>query len=182
MFANSGSPCTVYSTGSFENEAPKSQKRSTQNSKVKHPNLVLCCGHLASVTAVCSRLHLVQVRWSSFQSNRSYWLPFFLVVGGFFLDIVPCPFSDRSAVLLSSSVPQASPLGSGLWKLNVSVLEEPDYFRLISDFWSGWRHRMPAFASLSDWWEMGKSRIKGLTIDYCCRRSQSKSQERDLLA
>ena len=41
---------------------------------------------------------------------------------------------------------------------------------------------MPAFASLSDWWEMGKSCIKGLTIDYCCRRSQSKSQERDLLA
>ena len=73
-------------------------------------------------------------------------------------------------------------MGSGLWKLNVSVLEEPDYFRLISDFWPGWRHRMPAFASLSDWWEMGKSRIKGLTIDYCCRRSQSKSQERDLLA
>lgn len=98
------------------------------------------------------------------------------------MDIVPCPFSDRSAVLLSSSVPQAAPLGSGLWKLNVSVLEEPDYFRLISDFWSGWRHRMPALASLSDWWEMGKSRIKGLTIDYCCRRSQSKSQERDLLA
>ena len=29
---------------------------------------------------------------------------------------------------------------------------------------------------------MGKSRIKGLTIDYCCCRSQSKSQERDLLA
>ena len=29
---------------------------------------------------------------------------------------------------------------------------------------------------------MGKSRIKGLTIDYCCCLSQSKSQERDLLA
>ena len=29
---------------------------------------------------------------------------------------------------------------------------------------------------------MGKSRIKGLTINYCCCRSQSKSQERDLLA
>ena len=41
---------------------------------------------------------------------------------------------------------------------------------------------MPAFPSLSDWWEMGKSRIKGLTIDYCCRHSKSKSPERDLLA
>ena len=92
------------------------------------------------------------------------------------------PFSDHSAVLLSSSVPQAVTMGSGLWKLNVSVLEELDYFRLISDFWAGWQHRMPAFPSLSDWWEMGKSRIKGLTIDYCCRHSKSKSPERDLLA
>ena len=41
---------------------------------------------------------------------------------------------------------------------------------------------MPAFPSLSDWWEIGKSRIKGLTIDYCCRHSKLKSPERDLLA
>ena len=123
-------------------------------------------------------------RWDGLRSSRIDLIgcPFSWLSAVSSCDIVPCPFSDRSAVLLSSSVPQAVPLGSGLWKLNVSVLEEPDYFRLISDFWSGWRHRMPAFASLSDWWEMGKSRIKGLTIDYCCRRSQSKSQERDLLA
>lgn len=78
-------------------------------------------------------------------------------------DIVPCSFSDHSAVL-SSVVPLAVPISSGLWKLNVSVLQEPDYDRLVSDFWVGWCQRMSAFSSLSDWWEMGKSRIKGLTI------------------
>ena len=123
-------------------------------------------------------------RWDGLRSSRIDLIgcPFSWLSAVSSCDIVPCPFSDHSAVLLSSSVPQAVLMGSGLWKLNVSVLEEPDYFRLISDFWSGWRHRIPAFASLSDWWEMGKSRIKGLTINYCCCRSQSKSQERDLLA
>ena len=31
------------------------------------------------------------------------------------------------------------------------------------------------------WWEVGKRRVKGLTISYCSRRSRSASQERDLL-
>ena len=34
MLANSGSPCTVYPTGSFENEALENEDQST-----KHPNL-----------------------------------------------------------------------------------------------------------------------------------------------
>ena len=95
---------------------------------------------------LCSRMDLIGCPFSWLSAVSS-------------CDIVPCPFSDHSAILLSSAVPQAVPFGSGLWKLNVSVLEELDYFRLISDFWSGWRHRMLAFASLSDWWEMGKLRI-----------------------
>ena len=37
------------------------------------------------------------------------------------------------------------------------------------------------FPFLAKWWEVGKSRIKGLTISYCSRRSMSASQERDLL-
>ena len=94
-------------------------------------------------------------------------------------DILPCPFSDHYAVVLSVSVPSVVP--PGLWKLNVSVLEEEEYFHLIRDFWSTWRRRKHLFPSLAKWWEVGKSRVKGLTISYCSRRSRSGSQERDLL-
>ena len=51
-------------------------------------------------------------------------------------DILPCPFSDHCAVVLSVSVHSVVPHGPGLWKLNVSVLEKEEYFQLIRDFWS----------------------------------------------
>ena len=86
-------------------------------------------------------------------------------------DIVPCPFSDHCAVSLSVSVPDVVPPGPSLWKLNTSVLEEEGYVHLISNFLNGWRCQSHLFPSLVKWWEMGKSRIKGLTVHYCCSRS-----------
>ena len=77
--------------------------------------------------------------------------------------------------------PSLVPPGPGLWKLNVSVLEEEEYFQLIRDFWSTWRRRKHLLPSLAKWWEVGKSRIKGLTISYCSRWARSALQERDLL-
>lgn len=96
-------------------------------------------------------------------------------------DILPCPFSDHCAVLLSVSVPDTVPPGPGLWKLNTSVLDDDEYVELISDFWLSWRASIHHFSSLAKWWEDGKSRIKGLTIRYCCSRSATQSRNRDLL-
>ena len=57
--------------------------------------------------------------------------------------------------------------GPGMWKLNCSVLSEDEYINFISSFWSHWRSRRESFSSVADWWERGKSRLKGLTITYC---------------
>ena len=40
-------------------------------------------------------------------------------------DILPCPFSDHSAVVFISSIPNAIPRGPGRWHLNISILDEP---------------------------------------------------------
>ena len=96
-------------------------------------------------------------------------------------DIFPCPFSDHCAVLLSVSVPDTVPPGPGLWKLNTSILGDDDYVSLISDFWLSWRASIHRYPSLAKWWEDGKSRIKGLTIRYCCSRAATRSRNRDLL-
>ena len=95
--------------------------------------------------------------------------------------IVPCPFSNHCALLLSLSIPDVVPPGPGLWKLNTSVLSEEDYYNLISAAWCNWRASIPRFPSLAKWWEEGKSLIKGLTIKYCCERSKDRSVDRDLL-
>lgn len=65
--------------------------------------------------------------------------------------VVPCPFSDHCALLLSVSVPDVVPPGPGLWKLNTSILSEDAYFDLISAAWRNWRASIPRFPSLAKW-------------------------------
>ena len=97
-------------------------------------------------------------------------------------DIVACLLSDHCAVSLFMSFPDVVPPGPGLWKLNTSVLEEEGYVHLISKFWNGWRCQRYLFPSLDKWWEAGKSRIKGLSIRYCCSCSSAFSVKTDLLS
>ena len=97
-------------------------------------------------------------------------------------DIVPCPFSDHCAVVFCVSVPDVVPPGPGLWKLNISVLEEEGYVDLVTNFWADWRRQNHRFSSLSKWWESGKSGIKGLSINYCSFRLSAFSAKKDVLS
>ena len=97
-------------------------------------------------------------------------------------EICPCPFSDHCALRFCVSVPEVLSLGPGLWKLNISILNESEYVGLISNFWREWQGRASSFPSLAKWWEAGKSSIKGLTIDYCCSRAKGRAMKRDLLS
>ena len=123
-------------------------------------------------------------RWDGSRASRIdlFGVPYVWVSSVSSCDLLPCPFSDHCAVLLSVSVPDAVPPGPGLWKLNTSILKEDEYIKIIPDFWSEWRTRTHRFPSLAKWWEAGKSRIMGLTIRYCCSRSDAQSRNRDLLA
>ena len=53
-------------------------------------------------------------------------------------DIVHFPLSDHCA-LFSFSIPDVIPPGPDLWKLNISILQETAYVKLITDFWLVWR-------------------------------------------
>ena len=122
-------------------------------------------------------------RWNGSFASRIdlFGVPYVWVSSVSSCEIVPCPFSDHCAVLLSVSVPDVVPPGPGLWKLNTSVLNDDEYVKIISDYWLTWRASIQLFPSLAKWWEAGKSRIKGLTIRYCCLRSSTQSCNRDLL-
>ena len=72
---------------------------------------------------------------------------------------------------LSVAVSQVLTRSPGVWKLNVSVLEEEDYVSLISSFWAFWRETKSDFVIVMDWWEVAKSKIKGLTVTYCKNRA-----------
>ena len=123
-------------------------------------------------------------RWDHSCASRidHFGVPYAWVPSVSSCDIVPCPFSDHCALLLSFSIPEVVPHGPGLWKFNVSILEDDDYVALISDFWSSWRRRSLCFPSLAQWWDAGKSKIKGLTISFCSNRSKKRNFDRDLLS
>ena len=70
---------------------------------------------------------------------------------------------------------------AGVLKLNVSVLEEEDYVSQISSFSASWREKKSDFVTVMDWWEVAKSKIKGLTVTYCKNRAERLRNRRDLL-
>ena len=123
-------------------------------------------------------------RWDGSLSSRIdlFGCPYAWVSSVSSCDILPFPFFDHCAVLLSLSVPDVIPPGPGLWKLNTSVLDDDNYVSLVTNFWSGWRNQIPFFPSPSNWWEKGKSEIKGLTISFCCDRSRTSTESRQVLS
>jgi len=96
-------------------------------------------------------------------------------------ELLPCPFSDHSAVLFSCPIPEPLSRGPGRWKFNLSVLSDENFVSIIKDFWVSWRLCKESFDSLQSWWDRGKERLKGIIIDFCsCKASESK-QSRSLL-
>ena len=49
-------------------------------------------------------------------------------------EIFAGPFSDHCAIVMSVRVPEVPSHGPGFWKLNLSVVNEPEYVSHISQF------------------------------------------------
>ena len=97
-------------------------------------------------------------------------------------NVVPCPFSDHAAVVLSSSPPVPIPRGPGRWKCNVSVFQDPELRSKIESFWLYWRTRQPFFPSVGKGWDKGKRLIKSIISRHCSSKASNSGRERDLLA
>jgi len=95
--------------------------------------------------------------------------------------MLPCPFSDHCAVVLKVDIPEPLPRGPGRWILNVSILKDEEFKQSITAFWPGWQARKASFPSLLMWWDLGKEKLKSLTIGFCSRKTREKSQTRSLL-
>ena len=119
--------------------------------------------------ALASRIYLIGFPYA--------WVPYVSS-----LDILPCPSSDHCALSFSWALPNSVPPGPGLWKVNLSVLDEAEYIDLISIFWSYWQSRQSSFPSLTGWWDSGKAHIKRVSINYCVNRGKSKVVECDILS
>ena len=106
----------------------------------------------------------------------STWVPFVTSSS-----ILVCPYSDHDVCALSFSLPSVVPRGPGYWKLNTSILDEPEYQTLIRSFWTEWKAQETSYNTPQNWWDVGKLKIKSLTIQYCTSRAKRKRSRRAML-
>ena len=78
-----------------------------------------------------------------------------------------CFYSDHRLVWTELINQDTISKGPGLWILNNSILKDRVYQKLISELWENWKPKKGNFNNLLLWWDVGKKRIKSLTIDYC---------------
>ena len=55
-----------------------------------------------------------------------------------------------------------------MWKLNASLLQDPEYINLVTSFWSHWQsiESHADFPSLMDWWDQGKFYLREVSRTY----------------
>jgi len=89
-----------------------------------------------------------------------FWLSSFLLPFILRVEILPFFRSDHSYVYLQLRLPSMVHRGRGLWKFNVSHLNNDAFIQMVSNFWQAWRLEKTSFFSLSAWWDAGKSRLR----------------------
>ena len=80
----------------------------------------------------------------------------------------PCLFSDHYLVKIRINTSEIEQ-GGGVWKMNVSVLTS-DLFKVsFESMWKRWRSQKDTCSSLSEWWDLGKKKIKEVAV-WCSKR------------
>ena len=79
----------------------------------------------------------------------------------------PAYFTDHDCV--SVSILPDFKRKSGLWKCNVSLLQNADVLDDFKSAFNNWKTLKPGFPSLRAWWDDVKVRTRSLLIKHSCR-------------
>ena len=114
-----------------------------------------------------------------------FWISSFFTENVLEADIYPFFRSDHSYVFLKLKFPSLPDRGSGVWKLNTSLLQDDQLVQEVRDFWTSWRSEQSSFPSLAVWWDTGKVRLKTMLRHRsrekaCSRRKRVAQLEQDL--
>ena len=65
--------------------------------------------------------------------------------------------------------------------MNSEVIESDLFKNVFSKFWKEWQQKRSHFSDIGLWWDLGKVKIKELTIWCACRIKLEQSNERKVL-
>ena len=104
-----------------------------------------------------------------------------MVSGAFGYTFNLCSYSDHDLVSVNFQCKQTAPRGLGLWKFNSSLTLDDDYTSLLGRFLRDWKLRMPDFPDLRTWWDIGKSHIREITVEFATLKRREKKLQRSNL-
>nr|P14381.1 RecName: Full=Transposon TX1 uncharacterized 149 kDa protein; AltName: Full=ORF 2 [Xenopus laevis]AAA49976.1 ORF2 [Xenopus laevis] len=90
------------------------------------------------------------------------------------------PFSDHNCVSLRMSIAPSLPKAA-YWHFNNSLLEDEGFAKSVRDTWRGWRAFQDEFATLNQWWDVGKVHLKLLCQEYTKSVSGQRNAEIEAL-
>ena len=86
------------------------------------------------------------------------------------IDSHHCPFSDHHGVTIAIKTNEIRP-GKGVWKMNADHLLNETYKQEITEFWHNWQLKKPDFPNITQWWDIGKIKIKRLSRNFAIEQS-----------
>ena len=91
----------------------------------------------------------------------------------------PCVFSDHDLAVATVKINEIKQ-GPGNWKMNSSTIESDLFNKCFCSFWEDWKTKKGNFASLGMWWDVGKIKIKELTI-WCSKKLKQDNSRYQIL-
>ena len=82
------------------------------------------------------------------------------------IEILPFLRSNHQCVYLKDNFPWGVERGPGLWKFNISLLQNKAFCTGVHDIWCSWHLACGRFSLLSNWYEAGKVHLHQFIIDF----------------
>lgn len=100
--------------------------------------------------------------WFSGDGTRASRIDYFLTRDCRPTDAILTPvfFSDHLMLSCSLSLSSGATVGSGLWKLNCSLLEDPDLVSQYRERYKEWQTLQDLYETRAQWWEMVKRKTQ----------------------
>ena len=93
----------------------------------------------------------------------------------------PCSYCDPDLVSVKFQCKQTAPRGPGLWKFNSSLTLDDDYTALLSQFLQDWKLQKGRYPDLRTLWDIGKSHIWDITVEFVTSKQREKRLQRSNL-
>lgn len=93
--------------------------------------------------------------------------------------LTPVFFSDHTVLSCTLSLPSGATVGSGLWKLNCSLLDDEFLTRHYREQYKEWQTLQDFFDTRAQWWEMVKTKTR--TFFRWAGRRKKKKQNRCMM-